>query len=170
MRTNPPRFVADLQFKVMSLPREIENIKEEIRACVEKIGAELVDLSFRKAGGRSVLTVIADKAGGITLDDCAAINRDLSSFLDESALDVGTLEVNSPGLDRPLVTEKDFQRVLGQRIRVVQRDESGRVVVRVGKVAAVTGGAVELEAQRDSNILNVPIASIVKAVCEITIE
>ena len=63
----------------MSLPFEIENRREEIIAEVEKLGADLLEIHFRSAAGRSVITLIVDKPGGVTLADCVRINQRLSA-------------------------------------------------------------------------------------------
>src|SRR3990167_9523060 len=76
-------------------------------------GVELVELMYRREGRGMVLRFLVHTPGGITLDRCAALNRALSDrldaggFLDEPYL----LEVASPGLDRPLSTRRDFERV-----------------------------------------------------------
>ena len=138
----------------MLLPFEIEKNLEAIRAEVESMGAELVDISFRRMGGRHVLTVIADKNGGITLEDCAQINQRLGAKLDELSQE-GTgepllqgpynLEAASPGLDRPLKTEKDFSRVIGEIVRLTFKREADAVATWMGKVLRVGSQGIELE-------------------------
>ena len=82
---NPPCFLAD---GGRVLPIEIENRLDEIRSQVEALGAELVDIRFYRGGGRSlpagrqVLTILADKPGGITLEECAKINRELGVYFE----------------------------------------------------------------------------------------
>ncbi len=156
----------------MSLPFEIENRLEEIRREVEKLGMELVDVAVRR-GGRNMLTIIADKAGGITLDDCSRINGHLGRYFDESP---GTgdffnssyyLEVNSPGLDRPLKLERDFLRVKGQSVRVAFRAESGAGIVRIGKVLEVQDGILKLQLPGEAAPLAITMGAITKAGLEI---
>ena len=153
------------------LPIEIENHRQEIEARLEMFGAWLVDLSFRKSSGRGVLTVTADKKGGITLDDCAAINRSLSQFFDElscGALDSGYyLEVNSPGLDRPIKTPADFLRVMGQNVKVIVRESPARTLEMVGEVSAVKEDSVTISKIKDGAAVELPMSAIVRAVREI---
>lgn len=153
------------------LPIEIESRLEEIKRLIEVVGAELIDISLRRSGSRSVLTVLVDKAGGVTLDECADINRRLGFFLDETGFSQNpySLEVNSPGLDRPLKTEKDFLRVVGQRIRVIVVDESKKSYVYTGEVLSVREGILELKADKNEPLLFLPLATIVKAVRDIKI-
>ena len=153
------------------LPQEIEKRREEIRSRVEAFGAELVDIQFSARGGsvsgghRSVLTVLADKPGGITLEECAEINRGLGAyfeFLDASFL----LEVNSPGLDRPLVTERDFSRKLGAKLRVIFRDEAGKTATLIGKLVSAGGEKIGMELK--SGVLKeIGLGQMMKAVQEI---
>ena|SRR3989338_666489 len=156
----------------MSLPFEIERHLGEIEAEIGRLGAELVEVAFRRSGGQGVLTILADKRGGITLEDCAVINRRLSDFLDIlGEKDAGfiqtpyILEVSSPGLDRPLKTAKDFSRAIGERLRVLSRDEAGKVSSLLGKVTAADESGLELRVGNAR--VRVALGSIVKAVRDI---
>ena len=138
-----------------TLPLAIEARLEELRDQVEQNGAELVEVLYRRANQRSILTFLVDKPGGISLEECAELNRSLGSYFDRLAEtkpgDAGFLqgayflEVNSPGLDRPLKTPKDFQRVLGQTLRVQIRDARGIVSTVIGKLTGLTEIAIELD-------------------------
>ena len=152
------------------LPFEIENKRQNIQDEVEKLGAELVEILFRRSGGRSVVTILADKTGGITLDDCAAINHRLSPLFDELVEGSYFLEVNSPGLDRPMRSEKDFLRAVGGRVRLVCRGENGGTSVYVGKLVSAKDNQVEVQLDKDGSSLKLPIESMVKAVREIKIK
>ena len=138
----------------MSLPFEIEKNLDALRAEIQGEGAELVEITFRRVGSRHILTVMADKEGGITLDDCASINRRLGAFLDETTqgdsadpqLQGGyDLEVVSPGLDRPLKTEKDFSRAIGDVVRMTFKKEADAVATWTGKILRAGADGVELE-------------------------
>lgn len=102
------------------------NIKpiEEIRAMLEEIaapmGIEIVDVEFRQ-GKSPALTVYIDTEGGVDLDTCEKYHRAIDAPLDELDPTYGasyTLNVSSPGLDRPFKTERDFQRALGDRVEI----------------------------------------------------
>ena len=86
---------------------------------VESLGYELVDLDLR-VGGRGLLRVYIDLPGGINVDDCARVSRQLSAFLDVEDPIPGsyTLEVSSPGLDRRLRTIEHFRRFTGHEVKV----------------------------------------------------
>lgn len=104
--------------------REAEALRERVRSLVEPVlarhGAELVELAVKR-GRTQLVRVIADREGGIDLDTCARVSQELSRMLDADDPIVGryTLEVTSPGLDRPLRTPADFRRALGRRVRIV---------------------------------------------------
>lgn len=162
----------------MSLPIEIEARMDEIRAEIERTGAELIEVLFYRAKQRSVVTFLVDKAGGITLEDCVKLNQSLGELFDRLAESEGTesavfqgrylLEVSSPGLDRPLKTPKDFGRVLGQKIRVVCQNAAISHEPLVGKLNAVTELEIELETKNGARHA-IPLKDISKATREISV-
>ncbi len=82
---------------------------------------DLVELTHRFEGGKVILTMLVDKPeGGISLEECAAINRELGIIINEKNLiqESYILEVSSPGLDRPLETKSDFSRCLSRKVKV----------------------------------------------------
>ena len=89
-------------------------------------GMEVVDIEFRREGGRGsrVLRVFIDKAGGPTLDDLTRVSRRLGEVLDEGVEFDGpyTLEVSSPGVNRALKKIEHFAGFVGKRIRVRTRE------------------------------------------------
>lgn len=102
--------------------------KEEIEAYAEKLvqpivdryGFELVDTEYLKEAGSWYLRIFIDKEGGIAVDDCEIVSRELEVFLDEDDCIENSyiLEVSSPGLGRPLKKEKDFARSIGRDVDV----------------------------------------------------
>jgi len=104
--------------------REAEALRERVRSLVEPVlarhGADLVELAVKK-GRTQLVRVVADREGGIDLETCARVSEELSRMLDADDPIAGryTLEVTSPGLDRPLRTPADFRRALGRRVRIV---------------------------------------------------
>ena len=102
---------------------KVKNI-EEIRALCERIAAPLslriADVEF-KNGKNPALTVFIDKEGGVDLDDCEAFHNAISDPLDELDPTFGqpyTLNVSSPGADRPFKTPEDFMRHIGTKVEV----------------------------------------------------
>jgi ribosome maturation factor RimP len=93
-------------------------VTEIVKPYAAERGIEIVDVIYRREGQGMVLRVLADKREGITLDECEEMNNYLSLELDkdETIQERYILEVCSPGLDRHLVTDSDFERVMGQKL------------------------------------------------------
>jgi len=108
------------------------------------MGYELVDVQASN-GGR-FLRLFIDKPGGVGLEDCAAVSRQLSRVFEVEGIDYERLEVSSPGLDRPLRKGADFARFAGQKAEVRMRtpDASGRRKF-VGVLRGAAEGRVNLE-------------------------
>lgn len=108
------------------------------------MGYELVDLQASN-GGR-LLRLFIDKPGGVDIDDCAALSRQLSRVLEVEGVDYERLEVSSPGLDRPLRKAQDFARFAGRKADVRMRtpDATGRRRF-VGVLKGADEGRVSME-------------------------
>jgi len=115
----------------------VAQITERVEALVEPIlnelGFELVAVEYQREEHGWVLRFLLDKDGGINLDECAVVSREISSILDVEDV-IGTayaLEVSSPGVERPLKKIKDFERFVGQLAKIktvvaIDPDGSGR--------------------------------------------
>ncbi|WP_024833911.1 ribosome maturation factor RimP [Ruminiclostridium josui] len=97
-----------------------QTITELVSPVVENLNYELVDVEYIKEGANWYLRVYIDKPGGISIDDCQAVSEQISDLLDKNdPIDQSYyLEVSSPGLDRPLKTEKDFTKYKGELVEV----------------------------------------------------
>ena len=105
----------------MSKKEVYEQKTEEIlNPIVEKHGFDLWDVEYVKEGGNWYLRAYIDKPGGIMVDDCEVVSRELSDILDEKDFidEAYILEVSSPGLGRPLKKEKDFARSIGKLVEI----------------------------------------------------
>lgn len=105
----------------MSRREDYEKKAEELLTpIVEGYGFELVDVEYVKEAGNWYLRGYIDKPGGITVNDCEAVSRVFSDKLDENDLieDSYIMEISSPGLDRPLKKEKDFERSMGKLVEI----------------------------------------------------
>jgi ribosome maturation factor RimP len=98
----------------------VDRVADLAQSLMDDMAFELVDVVFVSERGRWVLRVHIDKEGGITLDDCARVSRELGTLVDVNEIieHPYTLEVSSPGLDRPLKKEKDFRRAVGMKIKI----------------------------------------------------
>lgn len=130
-------------------------VESAIEAKVTGMGYELYEVKFFSAGGKKILRVFAEGASGITLDECADISRSLGEILDEMDFVNGayTLEVSSPGLDRPLVTPRDFRRLIDKKVQVRYRNDVGKQRKSSGILTAVTEEAITLGNGDDAEVI-----------------
>lgn len=140
-----------------------------VQPILDSLGLELVELEFKKAGRSFVLRLFIDKTGGVTMDDCADVSRELSLLLDveDCIQNRYTLEVSSPGLDRPLKKESDFIRFQG-RLAVVKtaellKDEKGSPrKTFLGTIEGLEEGEVAIRL-KEGPMARIPLEKIVKA-------
>ena len=97
-----------------------QKTEEILLPIVEEYGFELVDVEYVKEGSNWYLRAYIDKPGGIGVNDCEVVSRELSDILDEEDYIEGSyiLEVSSPGLGRQLKKEKDFKRSIGEEVEI----------------------------------------------------
>lgn len=111
-------------------------MENRLRPLVEEEDLELVELDFFEAGPASILRMYVDRAGGVTVDQCATLSKRISDFLDMEDLIPGRyiLQVSSPGLDRPLVCGADFRRKVGEKVKVFLKEKVRGKTELVGKI------------------------------------
>jgi len=97
--------------------REVSLLIEPV---LEEMDIELVDVEFLSEGGRWILRIYLDRDGGITLDDCVQVSREIGDLIEVKDLfqQPYVLEVSSPGLNRPLKKEKDFANAVGKNVNI----------------------------------------------------
>ena len=124
----------------MILDKIQEDLEKLFEPFCKDLGILLVELKVYRRGRDVAIEILADKpSGGITIDACSQLNRNLNEAIETQCLiaDNYTLEVSSPGLDRPLKTFLDFQRVVGRKVHlflsepVDSRVEYSGVILRV---------------------------------------
>lgn len=95
-----------------------------VEPAVEAEGLELVELECLRMKTRWLVRIFIDREGGATLDDCTAVSHQVGDLLNVHDLPPGpyTLEVSTPGLDRPLTRDKDFEKYLGAKVRIRTRE------------------------------------------------
>jgi ribosome maturation factor RimP len=128
-------------------------------------GIEVAEVQLRGAGKARLLRVYIDKPGGITHADCELISGRLGRLLDEEDAVPGdsyTLEVSSPGVERKLSQPRDFQRVVGQKIRLAVRDPIEGQTRLEGKFALFAEGILHLEVAPGDRV-QVPLEQVQKA-------
>jgi ribosome maturation factor RimP len=98
----------------------VERILNLVSPILEGLAFELVDLEYKREGKDWVVRLFIDKPGGITLDDCVDVSREIGALLEvEDVIETSyRLEVSSPGLDRPLKKVQDYERFRGELVKI----------------------------------------------------
>ena len=147
--------------------KQLETVVERALAALHY---ELVAVDFLREHGW-VLRVFMDRpeGGTVSVDDCALASRDISTALDVADLITVpySLEVSSPGLERPLRREKDFARFAGKRARLRTRDPIDGRRNFAGTLKGVEDGRVAIECE--GQVYKVPLAELAKANLEMEI-
>lgn len=149
-------------------------LEESIKAIAEPaavmLGLELVDVVYVTENGQRILRVYIDKPGGINIEDCTEVSRELSAALDvhDPIPERYTLEVSSPGLDRPLVKESDYVRFAGRKARIYTKEAvEGRRNFKAVIEGAQGGKALLIDSE--GRHWEIPFTNIEKARLEIEI-
>jgi len=126
---------------------------------------ELVEIQLKGAGKARLLRVYIDKPGGVTHGDCELISERFGKLLDEEdpiPESHYTLEVSSPGIERRLSKPRDFERVVGQKIRLAVQPPGESRRQLEGRLAQCANGSLELEVA-PGNLVRVPLETVQKA-------
>lgn len=130
-----------------------------------ELSVELIEWNLKKRGSTVVVDIIADKPnGGITIDECTSINKQVVRGIEEKQWFNGdfVVEVSSPGLDRELKTLNDFLRAVGRKVRIHLREPvEGRVEYH-GKITEVKENQVLIH--KNDQTITIPLTHISKAV------
>ncbi len=159
-------------------PREMQPL-ERIRAIAERVtasrGLDVWDIQSRREGPGHVVRVFIDRPGpaatpeeSVGIDDCEQVNREISTILDvEDPLPFAyTLEVSSPGLDRPLRHEADYRRFAGRLAKVVMSEAVNNQKAFEGRLRGVERDEVLLEA-RNGRVHRLPLRLIARGRLEV---
>lgn len=97
-----------------------EVLRELLNPSVEALGYELVGVEYHPNSVNAIVRIYIDKEGGVNLDDCVAVTEQINGVLDveDPITSKYTLEVSSPGLDRPLFNLQDFHRFIGSQAKI----------------------------------------------------
>lgn len=153
----------------MAQTNVVTRVTEIAEKLAESFGMELVDVEYRKEGRAAVLRLFLDREGGVTLDGCAKVSRELSEILDveDFIQEDYTLEVSSPGLNRPLKKATDYGRYLGRLVRVrtfeLFPDDAGNPrKTFTGKLLGLEEGVVRLQLT-EGQTAGIPLDKVAKA-------
>lgn len=134
---------------------------------VEGFGIELVEVTYKKIADAMNLTIIIDKDGGVTLDDCETVHRAIDPVLDELDPTKGAmyiLNVSSPGIDRPLTLKRDYEKNLGKEVNVSLFDkiDIGKKFVATLKDYDFEKGIVIVTVKNQDYVLDMKNIAIIK--------
>jgi len=136
---------------------KIDELTTLLRPAAEALGYEFLGIEYISQGKHSVLRIYIDHEQGITVDDCAAVSHQASGILEveDPIANQYTLEVSSPGLDRPLFTENHYLRFLGEEAQVrCRRGVAGRRNFK-GVITACENGLVTLNVDGEDYQLDI---------------
>lgn len=146
----------------------VERVRELVTPLLESRRTELVELTCRCEGSRVILKFLVDTPQGVTLEDLSALNRAIGDLLDEKGVVEGgyLLEVSSPGLDRPLKTAADFERVISRRLKLFLSVPVQSKMEYSGRLLSAGEEQIVLMADNGQKV-GIPLVQIAKAVQEV---
>jgi ribosome maturation factor RimP len=153
----------------------VGRVREIADRVAASYGLEIFDVQFRREGGGMVLRIQIDRPGpaataeeSVSVGDCARVSRDLSAILDVDDVvpTAYTLEVSSPGLDRPLTRADDYRRFAGRRAKLVMREPVDGQTYFKGRLGGVEDSYVLIEGE-DRRTHRVPLGVIARANLEV---
>ncbi len=147
----------------------VSKVTELVEPLLASLGIELVEVEYRREGRDMVLRLFLDREGGVSLDDCAVASRELSALLDvEDFIPAHyTLEVSSPGLNRPLKKESDYRKYQGRLVKVrtfelLADDAGNKRKTFTGELLGLEEGVVRLRLT-EGQTAGIPLEKIAKA-------
>jgi len=150
------------------MPEDLDRVKKLIKDVLITSGVDSIDesVSVHRGAGHVKLTV--DRENGIPLDECAKINKLIDKRLNAEGMfdQKFTIEVSSPGLDRPLKGREEFKRCRGKLVRVITRIPQGKSNVFTGTIKAVEGREIVFQ-NANNEVFHIDIDNIKKANLEV---
>jgi ribosome maturation factor RimP len=143
----------------------LDKVRQIAERVTESEGIELVDVQLLGGGRQRVLRLFIDKPAGVTHGDCENVSQQVGTILDVEDVIPGegyTLEVSSPGVDRPLIKARDYERVIGQKIKLQLRLPRENRKRFDGVLEAFDGTTIRLLVDKDQR-LDIPLADVEKA-------
>jgi len=145
-----------------------ERVSRAADSIVAALGLELVAVRYAGRAGGGTLKVTIDKPGGVTLEDCTRVSRALGHALDVEDLIEHryTLEVSSPGLDRPLERVADYEKSIGRLVRVTTLSSWSGPRVVIGRLNGVETDAIRVQDEQGAE-MQIPLGAISRARLEV---
>ncbi len=148
----------------------MNNVRQRVIRLAEQVaeeeGVELFDVELL-GKGKLLLRIYIDKDGGVSLDECERFSKSLGVVLDvENPIASSyTLEVSSPGMNRPLRNIKDYEMHIGKLVRIVTKEKIDNQTFFIGRISAIHEGVVHLRAGEHD--IYVPVENISRGSLEI---
>lgn len=150
----------------------LERVREAATRVAASYGLDIFEVELLRERGQQVLRVVLDRPGpnrtaeeSVSLEDCARVSEELSAILDVEDVvpaDRYTLEVSSPGLDRPLRDADDYRRFAGRRAKIVLSEPVARQTAFAGRVLGIEGDDVLFESEGGKQVY-LPLRLITRA-------
>jgi ribosome maturation factor RimP len=147
----------------------VERVTELAAPFAASLGLELVEVEYRQEGRQMVLRLFIDREGGVTLDDCASVSREMTEILDVEDFIQGhyNLEVSSPGINRPLKKAADYERFTGRLVKIrtfelLADDAGNKRKTFQGLLLGLEGGVVRLKLT-EGQTAGIPLEKVAKA-------
>ena len=153
----------------------LERIREIAARVAEAYGLLIDEVTMRRERGSDVLQIVVDRPGSgatpeesVSITDCERVSQELSAILDVEDLlpDSYTLEVSSPGLDRPLRGAADYVRFAGRLAKIVTREPINRQTAFAGRLRGLEGDEVLFE-NEGGKLIRLPLGAISRARLEV---
>ena len=147
----------------------LEKTSKLASSIIASKGLELVEIKFYESRKSGLLKVFITKPGGVTIKDCSDVSRELKTLIDAEGVFEGlySLEVSSPGLDRPLTEKRDFERNVGQLIKVIHQNTFEDTHTLIGKLIEVIKDEIILQTEEITH--SIAINEIVNAKIEVQV-
>ncbi|WP_243371169.1 ribosome maturation factor RimP [Geotalea sp. SG265] len=147
----------------------VSRVTELAEQVLSSLAMELVELEYKREGRELVLRLFIDREGGVTLDDCESVSRELSEILEVEDIIPGhyRFEVSSPGLDRPLKKAADYERYTGKLVKIrtfeaLADDAGNKRKTFLGELKGLQDGQVHVALKEGQNAV-IPLDKIAKA-------
>lgn len=144
----------------------VASIEKRCEAIAADMGYELVDIAIEKEPTGKYLRFYIDRPEGISLDDCEAYHKAVRQLAD--ALDYDFMEVSSPGIDRPLKKDRDFERALGTEVEIKLFKAIDGAKVITGTLAGLEDGDIVLDTPEGEKRVARKAAALVKPIVDMS--
>jgi ribosome maturation factor RimP len=146
----------------------VDRVKELAAGYLKDNGIELVEITYRREQGGMTLRLLVDTPAGVRIDECEGLNNFLSETLDKEDViqEHYVIDVSSPGLDRPIKTDRDFERSIGKDLEITTYEPVDGRKTHEGRLAGMSKDEIVVE----SNGISIVIPRIKIAVARLRID